>query len=156
MPLDPVTDDRRLESETGRQTSGPGQGDATKKEHKATTVHRGWGQARIRVIHSAEKEDQLWEEFKRSARRFGSDDFCSTLRTNSQILQCYAKLYTFADYFGIGSLINLAFNSLGEALITFDCRGGPASDVVALIQFYYNRPVPDELKWLVTLYGAAK
>ncbi|QUC23386.1 uncharacterized protein UV8b_07627 [Ustilaginoidea virens] len=71
-------------------------------------------------------------------------------------LVCNAKLYAFADYYGIEDLKVLAYNKLHKDLRdAAECRLR-LSNVVSLLQYCCDRPVPDELKELVVLYVACQ
>ncbi|KAG6213500.1 hypothetical protein E4U34_006705, partial [Claviceps purpurea] len=67
----------------------------------------------------------------------------------------HAKVFLFADCYGIDALVNLSMRKLHEALCGFRLSKARVGDVLALVRFCYERPGPDKLKRLVASYSAA-
>lgn len=83
------------------------------------------------------KRDSLWKEFselhpepaaRRPANRNGPDDDCT------EVFLSHARMYVFADYYGILALQDLALRMLRRALMRFNLYEGNASDIIQLLE----------------------
>ncbi|KAG6019871.1 hypothetical protein E4U19_006850 [Claviceps sp. Clav32 group G5] len=73
----------------------------------------------------------------------------------SEFLVAHAKVFVFADCYGIDALVNLSMRKLHQALCGFRLSKARVGDILALVRFCYERPGPDKLKRLVASYSAA-
>ncbi|KAH6842387.1 hypothetical protein B0I37DRAFT_356466 [Chaetomium sp. MPI-CAGE-AT-0009] len=101
----------------------------------------------------------LWDRFSQGANRFNQAKF--TLTTNpkadhSRIFLGHAKMYVFADYYGISDLMELSHNKLGQVLLPFKLRDERVADFVAVMRYCYEEPAPEALQEFVIMYAACK
>ncbi|KAG6024091.1 hypothetical protein E4U40_003586 [Claviceps sp. LM458 group G5] len=73
----------------------------------------------------------------------------------SQLLIAHAKIFVFADCYGIDALMNLAMQKIHRALCEFRLSRVRVDDILALVRFCYERPAPEKLRKLVASYSAA-
>ncbi|KAG6285139.1 hypothetical protein E4U46_006146 [Claviceps purpurea] len=73
----------------------------------------------------------------------------------SEFFIAHAKVFVFADCYGIDALVNLSTRKLHEALCGFRLSKTRVGDILALVRFCYERPGPEKLKRLVASYSAA-
>lgn len=73
----------------------------------------------------------------------------------SEFFIAHAKVFVFADYYGVVELMNLSMTRLHKALCLFRLSSERIGDILALVRFCYERPGPDRLKKLVASYSAA-
>ncbi|KAG6127750.1 hypothetical protein E4U38_006093 [Claviceps purpurea] len=79
-----------------------------------------------------------------------------SMRTDySEFFIAHAKVFVFADCYGIDALIDLSTRKLHQALCGFRLSKARVGDILALVRFCYERPGPDKLKRLVASYSAA-
>ncbi|KAG5961167.1 hypothetical protein E4U57_007824 [Claviceps arundinis] len=79
-----------------------------------------------------------------------------SMRTDySEVLVAHAKVFIFADCYGIDALVNLSMRKLHQALCGFRLSKARVGDILALVRFCYERPGPEKLKRLVASYSAA-
>ena len=71
-------------------------------------------------------------------------------------LLSYAKVYVFADCYGIVPLMTLTFNKLHESLVNLNCHAESLAGFVTLMQYCYETPAPDDLKNIVVLLAACE
>lgn len=111
------------------------------------------------------KREIQWKEFKsqRPSANFGAfrpTGFFSRSNhahedyTNNFLL--HARVYVFADCYGIAGLMDLSLNELHGTLVRFTLHTERVNDVVALIRYCYENTVPEPLREVVTLYAACK
>jgi hypothetical protein len=75
---------------------------------------------------------------------------------NAEALFQTARLYVFADYYGVTPLMNITLNRLGRGLMgSYAWREEPGV-IVALLRYCYDAPASDKLKSLVVLYAACR
>ncbi|KAG5985330.1 hypothetical protein E4U54_006042 [Claviceps lovelessii] len=72
----------------------------------------------------------------------------------SEYFIAHAKVFVFADYYGVEDLMDLAMQKLHGALCGFRLSRERLDDVLALVRFCYERPAPDKLKRMVASYAA--
>ncbi|KAG6197733.1 hypothetical protein E4U35_007352 [Claviceps purpurea] len=73
----------------------------------------------------------------------------------SQFLIAHAKIFIFADCYGVWGLLDQAMQKLHKALCGFRLSRESIGDIMALVRFCYERPCPEKLKRLVASYSAA-
>ncbi|KAG6101006.1 hypothetical protein E4U14_006943 [Claviceps sp. LM454 group G7] len=73
----------------------------------------------------------------------------------SEFFIAHAKVFAFADCYGIDALVNLSMRKLHQALCGFRLSKARVGDILALVRFCYERPGPEKLKRLVASYSAA-
>jgi hypothetical protein len=66
----------------------------------------------------------------------------------------HARLFVFADCYGISDLAQLALHYFGLELIDFPPYEPHVGWVVELVRYCYDTPVPERLTALVVLYAA--
>lgn len=71
-------------------------------------------------------------------------------------LLCHAKVYVFAECYGITQLMTLSYNKLHQSLIDLNLHAKTLADVIGLAQYSYETLVPDDLKELVVLFAACE
>ncbi|KAF5138634.1 hypothetical protein E5D57_002420 [Metarhizium anisopliae] len=69
-------------------------------------------------------------------------------------LLCHARVYVFADCYGIFDLMDLSYNSIHSILCNLDLRTETLADIITLVHYCYETPAPPDLKELVVLYSA--
>lgn len=74
--------------------------------------------------------------------------------TNNFLL--HARVYVFADCYGIIGLMDLSLNELHGTLVRFTLHKERIVDVVALVRYCYENEVPEPLREVVALYAACK
>lgn len=74
--------------------------------------------------------------------------------TNNFLL--HARIYVFAECYGIAGLMNLSLNELHGTLVRFTLYKERINDVVTLIRYCYENLVPEPLREVVALYTACK
>ncbi|KAK4033363.1 hypothetical protein C8A01DRAFT_50044 [Parachaetomium inaequale] len=106
----------------------------------------------------ASRKRQLWAKFTSAANPFYHKGFYGVKKAEGlgRVFMRHAKMYVFADYYGIFDLVDLSLDNLGMALIPFDPNSNGAGDIVALLQYCYETPAPKELKSFVLLYAVCK
>ncbi|KAG5938887.1 hypothetical protein E4U53_007925 [Claviceps sorghi] len=72
----------------------------------------------------------------------------------SDFFIAHAKVFVFADYYGVDGLADLAMQKLHAALSGFRLSRERLDDVLALMRFCYERPAPERLKSMVASYVA--
>ncbi|KAG6079527.1 hypothetical protein E4U15_003716 [Claviceps sp. LM218 group G6] len=80
------------------------------------------------------------------------------MRTDySEFFIAHAKVFAFADCYGIDALMDLSMRRLHQALCGFRLSKTitRVGDILALVRFCYERPGPEKLKRLVASYSAA-
>jgi hypothetical protein len=136
-------------------------------EESDDVVDLGWGR-RKKKKHSGwpsempetspTKKEQLWDRFKAFTSSEGLQEV--QMRSNTKHENCtavflsHAKLYVFADIYGIKRLAMLSLYRLQQALVVFELFDNRLEDVVELVRYCFEDTVPDELRLLVTLYVA--
>ncbi|KID83227.1 hypothetical protein MGU_09508 [Metarhizium guizhouense ARSEF 977] len=110
------------------------------------------------------KQEQLWAKLVALRRTSGSPEAShlsedtearAASETKVQLL-CHAKVYVFADCYGVVPLMTLSFNKLHESLVNLNFHAESLAGFVALMQYCYETPVPDDLKNLVVLFAVCK
>ncbi|AEO64660.1 uncharacterized protein THITE_2110951 [Thermothielavioides terrestris NRRL 8126] len=78
----------------------------------------------------------------------------NTRRRGANVFLRHARLYVFADFYGISRLMDQAFCNLGEALVTFHLSPDNVEDVIALLSYCYEDDRPARLRSMVVMYAA--
>ncbi|KAG6318336.1 hypothetical protein E4U22_005498 [Claviceps purpurea] len=73
----------------------------------------------------------------------------------SQFFIAHAKVFIFADRYGVTGLLDLSMPKLHEALCGFRLSKARVGDILALVRFCYQVPCPGKLRRLVASYSAA-
>ncbi|KAG5987056.1 hypothetical protein E4U52_007961 [Claviceps spartinae] len=73
----------------------------------------------------------------------------------SQFFIAHAKVFIFADRYGVTGLLDLSMPKLHEALCGFRLSKARVGDILALVRFCYEVPCPEKLRRLVASYSAA-
>lgn len=106
------------------------------------------------------KRKQLWEVFTalrltnshqvevQPERESQRDDF------DASDLLCHARVFAFADCYGIFDLMELSYSCIHRVLCNLDLRAETLADIIALVHYCYETPAPPDLKELVVLYSA--
>ncbi|OPB42063.1 hypothetical protein A0O28_0031800 [Trichoderma guizhouense] len=68
----------------------------------------------------------------------------------------YARLFTFAECYGITALMTRSLIDLHGTLERFTLHNERVNDIVALVDYCYENMAPEPLRDLVTLYAACK
>jgi hypothetical protein len=101
----------------------------------------------------------LLQRFSHAANRFKRTQFTlsphSTEEYNKMFLR-HAKMYVFADYYGISDLMDLSQNKLGELLFSVKLSGARLAGVIALMRYCYDEPAPEALQSFVMMYAACR
>jgi hypothetical protein len=74
----------------------------------------------------------------------------------TNIFLSHARLYVFAECYGITGLMELSLNELHSTLVTFTLHDERVNDIVALVSYCYENLVPESLREIVALYAACK
>lgn len=104
------------------------------------------------------KKAELWERFKNSTCQTGplNGKPSAPRQPSVEDLLRHARLYVFADCYGIVGLMQLALHNLGQALLAskFQIDDGDAAAIVALLEYCYDNPTPDALRYPLVLCAA--
>jgi hypothetical protein len=102
--------------------------------------------------------EHLWARFKAVANRF---DRCGYYTDEEGFpdgapFVAHAKLFVFADYYGIEDLLELALNNLGAMLLELSLHT-LLDKGVPLLRYCYDTPeIPEKLRAFVVLYAACE
>ncbi|EFY88923.1 hypothetical protein J3458_008903 [Metarhizium acridum] len=106
------------------------------------------------------KRKQLWEVFT-ALRLTSGHQVVLNPEQESQghdfdagDLLCHARVYAFADCYGIFELMELSYDRIHHTLCNLDLRTETLADIIALVHYCYETPAPPDLKELVVLYSA--
>ncbi|KAK3934239.1 hypothetical protein QBC46DRAFT_359169 [Diplogelasinospora grovesii] len=104
------------------------------------------------------RRDKLWGEFKNAC---SSDlpprmDWPVAKSCSGNVFLSHARLYVFADCYGISGLMDLSFYKLGKALVDIEVDSDKVADVVDVLQYCYDELTPPKLRSLLVLYAACK
>lgn len=127
------------------------------KERRVSQYKENYGQD-----NTIEPERRrLWDRFIQAANPFKKDSFKASMdleKDCSQIFLCHAKMYVFADYYGISRLMDLSREKLGHLLIALTTEmkfhGRRLADFVHLVQYCYDEPAPEALQSFIMMYTA--
>lgn len=113
---------------------------------------------------SPEKKKLLWDKFQ-ALYPSPSSQPISTPKSASydytDVFLSHARMYIFADYYGIDSLQTLALHKLCRVLISFDVYVENCGDIIQLVQYCFEHTINkggqvERLRALVCLYTACK
>ncbi|OAQ58902.1 hypothetical protein VFPPC_11371 [Pochonia chlamydosporia 170] len=113
---------------------------------------------------SLSKQEQLWARLVALRRTSHCPELNHLARvteargafeTKVQLL-CHAKVYVFADCYGIVPLMALSFNKLHESLVNLNRHAESLAGFVTLMPYCYETPAPDDLKNIVVLFAACE
>ncbi|KID95151.1 BTB/POZ fold protein, partial [Metarhizium majus ARSEF 297] len=108
------------------------------------------------------KKERLWAKFTALRETSQSPNLSHQQRSETGIgsdarhLLSHAKVYVFADCYGIVPLMTLSYNKLHQSLVDLMMYAEDSDGVVALAQYCYETDVPDDLRELVILFIACK
>lgn len=109
---------------------------------------------------SHQRRDDLWQQFKGFQSLHRGVDWALMMKnpareaTRTHDFHCHARLYVFADCYGIVLLMDLALAKLHRDLVGLKLCEETVVDVVELISYCYEELTPDRLRELVALYTA--
>ncbi|KAG5914515.1 hypothetical protein E4U61_005619 [Claviceps capensis] len=72
-------------------------------------------------------------------------------RDYSKLFISHAKIFVFAQYYGVEALMGLSMRRLHKALCGFGLSRERIGDILALIRYCYDRPGPEKLKKMVAM-----
>ncbi|KAG5961163.1 hypothetical protein E4U57_007820 [Claviceps arundinis] len=87
-----------------------------------------------------------------SNRQFNNGDM---EQNYSELFISQAKIFVFAEYYGVETLMNMSMGRLHKLLCRFRLSRERIEDVLALIRYCYDRPGIEKLKEMVAAYSAA-
>jgi hypothetical protein len=102
--------------------------------------------------------ERLWARFEAVANRFKSRGYYADNRgfPDGAPFVAHAKLFVFADYYGIEDLVELALNNLGSMLFELSIHR-LLDRAVPLLRYCYDTPgIPEKLRAFVVLYAACE
>ncbi|KAG5950286.1 hypothetical protein E4U53_005302 [Claviceps sorghi] len=109
------------------------------------------------------KGKELWTSFKKqrsSTEPYMVMKYGSPLgdgeENDAELLLCHARLYVFADCYGITPLMNLALSTLHHVLVTIPQSDDTTGMFIKLLQFCYEMDIPAALKELVVQYATCR
>ena len=115
-------------------------------------------------IPAQSKKSKLWDSFKNRAYPISqptpdSRKACDPSENYNEFFLCHAKLYAFADEYGIAPLKSLSLHKLHKALAESTLHDERTDDVVELIRYSYSQTADlsesiDEMRLLVIHYVA--
>jgi hypothetical protein len=113
---------------------------------------------------SLENKKLLWDKFQAlypSPSRHLISSPKSASYDYTDVFLSHARMYVFADCYGIDSLQTLALHKLCRALVPFDLYVETCGDVIQLIRYCFEQTIDkggqtDKLRALVCLYTACK
>ncbi|KAG6075812.1 hypothetical protein E4U15_005433 [Claviceps sp. LM218 group G6] len=73
----------------------------------------------------------------------------------SELFISQAKIFVFAEYYGVETLMNMSMGRLHKLLCRVRLSRERIEDVLALIRYCYDRPGIEKLKEMVAAYSAA-
>ncbi|PHH58776.1 hypothetical protein CDD81_4588 [Ophiocordyceps australis] len=106
------------------------------------------------IICEHDSKKAFWEDFQ-DAWKYPSEpsEVDMTLKDSASPLVHHAKVYTFADRYAIMSLMKFSCNKLHQTLVHLELHEENCKDVVELVRFVSEEPVPDQLRDLVAHYA---
>ena len=112
------------------------------------------------------KKEELWRKLESrkyydSPTRFSPRKNKEACENYSEIFLSHARLYVFAEKWGIDSLIKLCLHKLQHTLVAFDLYDKRVGDIFDLLDYTYTntgdgKNSTDELRTLVVRYAACK
>ncbi|KAK5994166.1 hypothetical protein PT974_07608 [Cladobotryum mycophilum] len=109
------------------------------------------------------KREAQWNEFKCSRSSTGLfSNFFGSSRENlaredyTNVFLSHARLYVFAECYGIAKLMEASLDQLHGILTRFRLYKGRMKDIVMLVDYCYSNMVPEPLRKLVIRYTACK
>ncbi|KAK9444030.1 BTB/POZ-like protein [Metarhizium brunneum] len=114
------------------------------------------------ALEPSSKQGRLWAKFV-ALRRTSDCLEANHTATEAKLgapeaghLLSHAKVYVFADCYGMTQLMTLSYNKLHQSLVDLNLHAKSLADVVALAEYSYDMLVPDDLKELVNLFAACE
>ncbi|KAK2606059.1 hypothetical protein QQS21_003577 [Conoideocrella luteorostrata] len=108
------------------------------------------------------RQELSWAKFM-SLRRVGHNLHANHPADNTQSgesgvehLLCHAKVYVFAECYGITQLMILSYNKLHQSLANLRAHTTASTSFVDLVRFCYEGLVPDDLKELIAHFAACE
>lgn len=95
---------------------------------------------------------KLWELFTALRSTGGHDDEVESEQENegydfdASDLLCHARVYVFADCYGIFDLMELSYNCIHRILSNLDLRTETLADIIALVHYCYETLAPPDLR----------
>lgn len=110
---------------------------------------------------SSGTKSRLWQQFsdlrpkKPAGTEFllGAQVEITLVDTSAEMFKHHAQVYILAERYGVQHLEHNALSKLHRALASFRIDTYP-DDLVALLEFCYEEPAPEDLRKMVALYGA--
>lgn len=109
------------------------------------------------------KGKKLWNDFE---KQLSSSEPYMVMKTASclddgeendaELLLCHARLYVFADCYGIEPLMKLSLSTLHHVLVKVPECNEMTNMFVKLVQYCYENDIPAALKKLVLEYAACR
>ncbi|KAG6011790.1 hypothetical protein E4U43_008128 [Claviceps pusilla] len=109
------------------------------------------------------KGKKLWNDFE---KQLSSSEPYMVMKTASrlndgeendaELLLCHAKLYVFADSYGIEPLMKLSLSTLHYVLVKVSQSNDMASMAVKLLLYCYENDTPEALREIVVEYAACR
>ncbi|KAH6603472.1 hypothetical protein Trco_008247 [Trichoderma cornu-damae] len=141
--------------------------EATQESQSPATVPFLFGnRPKDEVPKQLTKREAQWEAFKnkRPSAAFGafSSGIFGRPRSNlahedyTDTLISHARVYIFAECYGIADLMDLSLNELHGTLVKFTLHEERINDIVALVCYCYENLAPQPLRELISLYAACK
>ncbi|KAG6030218.1 hypothetical protein E4U40_008035 [Claviceps sp. LM458 group G5] len=126
---------------------------------KSNAIQRPRGSSREGGWHEWRTQHQGPDRFTQGME-YGSFGCATSLGGSidtdySDFFIAHAKIFIFADCYGVAKLLDLALQKLHGALCGFRLSRNRMNDILALVRFCYERPGPEKLKRLVASYSAA-
>lgn len=152
--------------ETSKVIEGPFLGWDEEVEANETENEPAWSLSKTLKRYNNRRtplnREQLWAKFlsfRRKSKQLNSnplprETMHEATREGDSLI--HAKVYVFAHYFGILQLMELSYNKLYQSLVNLRLHSERLSDVVALAQYCYDIPAPEDLKELVVLFIACE
>lgn len=141
-----------LERQTARKREGQA---ANETEREAppgelTIREAQWNAFKRRGTSASSGTSSSTGPLQRAARsNQAHEDYTSTFLS-------HARLYVFAECYGVTGLMELSLNELHGALVAFTLYEERVNDVVELVRYCYDNLVPDALREMITLYSVCK
>ena len=160
--LDPNRPARHDDSESSsappalRPQSSWGFSTSSKKSMRFKTVGEELNE--LQNIKAKMSNSKLWNTSTQacSAVPQAPDERLGTRPPISNYHLPHARVYVFANYYGIAKLADLSFHKLGKLLLDLEMNYGGVEDVFQLLEYCYNEPTLEKLRSHLILFAACK
>lgn len=157
----------RLEVPTGKGEESVGSEPADEEdglavpepESKTTVLEESWDVPVAKKKKKVSKQQSAWRKFVKASHIWpstGASFLPKECESSGERLLLHAKMFVFADYYGVTELASLSIYGLHQALVAFDLRDDTLGDMDRLLRYVLEEPRPGRIVDLVNSYAACK